>query len=65
MRDIAAGAFERLSLPGDYRYKAATGESQNLKSDPWLSATEMTDRPFNLPHNANAGDVSAVLAAHI
>jgi FkbM family methyltransferase len=63
MRDTAAACLQRLSLLGDYRYNMALGESQTLAFAPWISATEMTERLLNLPHEANSGDVYAMLAA--
>ncbi|AGK57994.1 FkbM family methyltransferase [Hyphomicrobium denitrificans 1NES1] len=65
MRDTAIACLERLSLLGDYRYNFALGETQRLTFESWLSEAEMATHLFSLPHEANSGDVYAVLATEI
>ncbi|MET0638804.1 MAG: FkbM family methyltransferase [Hyphomicrobium sp.] len=60
-RDIAMVCFDRLSSFGVYRYNLALGESQTLSFDRWLTDAEMADYLSNLPHDANSGDVYAIL----
>jgi FkbM family methyltransferase len=62
MRDTAIACFERLALLGDYRYNFALGETQRLTFENWLSETDMATHLFNLPHQANSGDVYAALS---
>lgn len=63
MRDTAVACLERLSLLGDYRYNFALGETQHLTFGNWVSASEMAEHLFGLPHEANSGDVYATLTA--
>ena len=60
-RDVAMACFDRLSALGDYGYNVALGENQTLTFDRWLSDAEMAGYLSNLPHDANSGDVYAVL----
>jgi FkbM family methyltransferase len=60
-RDIAMSCFDRLSALGSYRYNLALGESQRLAFDRWLSDGEMAGYLSNVPHDANSGDVYAML----
>lgn len=62
MRDTAIACIERLALLGDYRYNFSLGETQRLTFETWLSDDEMAKHLFRLPHEANSGDVYAVLA---
>ncbi|MFA5957943.1 FkbM family methyltransferase [Hyphomicrobium sp.] len=63
-RDVAMSCFDRLSALADYRYNWALGESQTLTFDRWISDAEMADLLSNLPHDANSGDVYAMLAPY-
>jgi len=60
-RDVAMACFDRMSALGDYGYNVALGEGQTLAFDRWLSDTEMAGYLSNLPHDANSGDIYAVL----
>jgi hypothetical protein len=50
-----------LSTLADYGYNVSLGESQTLAFDRWLSDQEMAGYLSGLPHDANSGDVYAVL----
>ncbi len=65
MRDTAIACIERLALLGDYRYNFALGETQRLSFGNWLSDADMAKHLFNLPHEANSGDVYARLASDV
>lgn len=60
-RDVAMACFDRMSALGDYGYNVALGESQTLAFDRCLSDKEMAGYLSNLPHDANSGDIYAVL----
>lgn len=60
-RNVAMSCFDRLSALGDYRYNMALGESQILRFERWCSDTEMAAYLSNVPHDANSGDVYALL----
>jgi FkbM family methyltransferase len=60
-RDVAMSCFDRLSTFADYAYNVSLGESQILAFDRWLSDQEMAGYLSGLPHDANSGDVYAVL----
>jgi hypothetical protein len=60
-REVAMACFDRMSALGDYGYNVALGENQTLSFDRWLSDTEMAGYLSNLPHDANSGDIYAVL----
>jgi FkbM family methyltransferase len=61
-RDVAEACIARLSALGDYRYSVALGESQQLNLPEPVGAEAMLDYLRALPHEANSGDVYAVLA---
>ncbi|MEZ5856708.1 MAG: FkbM family methyltransferase [Hyphomicrobiaceae bacterium] len=61
-RDVAEAALEILARLGPYRFDVALGESQVLTCGRWISAAEMARHIAELPHEANSGDVYAVLA---
>lgn len=63
-RSVAMACFDRLSALGDYRYNWSLGETQKLAFDRWLSDTEIAEYLSNLPHDANSGDVYAMLAPY-
>lgn len=60
-RDVAMACFDRMSALGTYGYNVALGENQTLSFDRWLSDEEMAGYLSNLPHDANSGDIYAVL----
>jgi len=60
-RDVAARCIERLAALGTYRFDVALGETQVLTFERWIEAGDMADHIANLPHEANSGDVYAVL----
>lgn len=60
-KDVAEACIERLQDLGDYRFNLALGESQELELDRFVSADEMILHIHALPHDANSGDVYAVL----
>ena len=60
-RDIAVTCVDRLIAIGDYRFNAALGESQTLSLDDWVGGSEIKDFIRTLPHEANSGDVYALL----
>ncbi len=60
-RDVAYACIECLQDLGDYRFDIALGESQEMEFDRPVSADEMILHIKALPHDANSGDVYAVL----
>lgn len=60
-RDVADTCLQRLMAIGPYRFDIALGESQNLHFDALVGADRLRDYIFKLPHDANSGDVYAVL----
>lgn len=60
-REVALACLERLAGFEAYRFNAAIGESQNLEFAEAVSAEAMADFIRSLPHNANSGDIYAVL----
>jgi FkbM family methyltransferase len=60
-RDVARRCLDRLAALGPYRFDLALGESQRLALGRWIGADEMAARLQALPHEANSGDVYAVL----
>jgi FkbM family methyltransferase len=60
-RDVAQRCLERLSALGPYRFNLALGESQRLEFQRWVNPDEMSAHLGQLPHEANSGDVYAVL----
>ena len=63
-RDVAMVCFDRLSALGEYRYNWSLGETQKMTFDRWLSDREMAEHLSNLPHDANSGDVYAMIAPY-
>jgi FkbM family methyltransferase len=61
-RDVAQRCLDRLAALGAYRFDIALGESQRLEFGRWLDAGAMANYLQSLPHDANSGDVYAVLA---
>ena len=60
-RDVAYRCLERLQRLGDYGFNIALGESQQLGFESALSASQMKAHVAALPHEANSGDIYAVL----
>jgi FkbM family methyltransferase len=60
-RDVAERCLDRLSALGTYRFDMALGETQRLTFGRWISRDEMATHLAALPHEANSGDVYAVL----
>ena len=60
-RDVAQRCLERLAALGPYRFDVALGESQQLKFGRWINLDQMSAHLRELPHEANSGDVYAVL----
>ena len=60
-RDVALECLDRLAALGHYRFNAALGETQQLSQSEWGSVDGMRAYIINLPHEANSGDVYAVL----
>ncbi len=61
-RAVALSCLERLAALGPYRFDMALGETQVLTFGRWVSAEEMAAHLGALPHEANSGDVYAVLS---
>ena len=60
-REVARRCLARLESLGDYRFNVSLGESHALTFEKWLTAKEMDRHLTGLPHEANSGDVYAVL----
>jgi FkbM family methyltransferase len=60
-RDVAEACIARLMSLGAYRFNVALGESQELSFAASISADELLAHLRTLPHEANSGDVYAVL----
>jgi FkbM family methyltransferase len=60
-RDVAHRCLDRLATLGRYQCNLALGESQRLELESWMGAGEMQRRLDALPHEANSGDVYALL----
>jgi FkbM family methyltransferase len=60
-RDVAYRCLERLASLGSYNFNIALGESQRFTFGTPLSREEMHAHITSLPHDANSGDVYAVL----
>jgi len=60
-RGVAFDCLARLTALGEYRFNVALGESQTLMFDALVSGNDMRDYLAELPHEANSGDVYAVL----
>ena len=61
-RDVAQRCIERLVALGPYRFDISLGETQQLTFGRWIGAAEMSGHISALRHEANSGDVYAVLA---
>ena len=62
-RGVALSCIERCRALGYQRFNAALGESQVLVHNPWRSADDIRNWLSALPHDANSGDIYAVLGA--
>jgi FkbM family methyltransferase len=60
-RDVAEACIDRLTSLGAYRFNVALGESQEMSFAASISADELKAHLRTLPHEANSGDVYAVL----
>jgi FkbM family methyltransferase len=60
-RAVAQSCLQRLAALAPYRFDVALGESQQLAFDRWVNLDEMSACLRELPHEANSGDVYAVL----
>jgi FkbM family methyltransferase len=61
-RDVAFGCLARLTALGPYRFDVALGESQRLVFNQLISAEAMAAYIAALAHEANSGDVYAILS---
>jgi FkbM family methyltransferase len=62
-RDVAEACLALLETLGPYRFNVALGESQSLELAEPASADAMGAYLRDLPHEANSGDVYAILAS--
>jgi FkbM family methyltransferase len=60
-RHVARECLDRLVALGPYRFDLALGESQRLVFGDWVDVRTMAAYLRSLPHDANSGDVYAVL----
>jgi FkbM family methyltransferase len=60
-RDVARSCLSCLAALGDYRFNLSLGEHHTLDFERWLTANEMERHLASLPHEANSGDVYAIL----
>jgi FkbM family methyltransferase len=60
-REVARACLDRLAELGPYRFNLAPGETQRLAFETWIDAQSMAHTLRDLPHDANSGDVYAVL----
>lgn len=60
-RDVARRCLDRLAALGPYGFDIALGETQRLLFGGWVEAHEMGRTLDGLPHEANSGDVYAML----
>jgi hypothetical protein len=60
-REVAFACIRRLAALGPYRFNIALGESQRLTFGDPVAAAAMIDHIATLPHEANSGDVYAVM----
>ena len=60
-REVGQRCLDRLAALGPYRFDVALGESQRLELGRWVNPAEMSAYLRELPHEANSGDVYAVL----
>ena len=61
-RDVAYACLDRIAALGNYGFDIALGESQDLHFGRWITADDMRRHIAALPHEANSGDVYAVMA---
>jgi FkbM family methyltransferase len=61
-RDVAEACLDRLAALGPYRFNVALGESQALVFPEAVDAEAMRGYLRDLPHEANSGDVYALLS---
>lgn len=62
-REVAVRCIERLVDLGRYKFDVALGESQQLTFGSPVKASEMLRHVASLPHEANSGDIYAILSA--
>jgi FkbM family methyltransferase len=60
-RKVAYRCLDRLAGLGSYRFNVAIGETQRLGCGRWLTAADMRRHVEGLSHEANSGDVYAIL----
>jgi FkbM family methyltransferase len=60
-REIALACLDRLSALGAYRFNLALGESQRVVFDDPVDGATLRRAIADLPHEANSGDVYAIL----
>ncbi|PTM55198.1 FkbM family methyltransferase [Phreatobacter oligotrophus] len=60
-RDVAFACLDRLAALGPYRFDVALGESQQMTFGSAIDRQAMAAHIADLPHEANSGDVYAVL----
>lgn len=60
-RDVALACLERIGALGPYRFNVALGESQRLEFAEAIGQAAMAGFIQRLPHEANSGDIYAVL----
>lgn len=60
-RDVAYRCLDRLTALGPFRFDVALGESQKLTFERWITRDEMAAHIAALPHDANSGDIYAVV----
>ncbi|MEI8146338.1 MAG: FkbM family methyltransferase [Alphaproteobacteria bacterium] len=60
-RAIALACIDRMASLGAYRFDIALGESQTLTFGRGISAAAMAAHVAGLPHDANSGDIYAIL----
>ncbi len=60
-REVAFACLDRLAAIGPYRFELSLGESHTLSLGHFTDAGEMARTIASLPHEANSGDVYAIL----
>jgi FkbM family methyltransferase len=60
-RDVAVACLDRLAALGPYRFDVALGESQQMTFGVPIDREAMVRHIAGLPHEANSGDVYALL----
>ena len=61
-RDVALACIDRCIALGYTRFNAALGESQTFVHAEWVDGAAIARWLTELPHEANSGDVYAVIA---